>query len=240
MGGKWGHVSPLKGKPRPQKIHDILIRGELHRGHKHSEATREKMSQAWKTRAPASDATRKKVSDRVKGEKHPMYGKHPSAATLKKQSDSHIGHHLTESQKKKIRQSNIGHYAPSGENSPGWKGGISFEPYCPRFNNKFKERVRTFFGYQCVECGTPQIERKLHVHHVNFRKDTCCSKDVTPLFVALCDSCHGKTGYNREYWQQHFTEIINTYYGGKCYFTVEEMSQLRLITNEGEQCPSIA
>src|SRR5208337_386546 len=29
-----------------------------------------------------------------------------------------------------------------GEKSPGWKGGISFEPYCIKFNKEFKERVR--------------------------------------------------------------------------------------------------
>jgi hypothetical protein len=29
--------------------------------------------------------------------------------------------------------------------------------------------------------------------------------------------------------RKHFTEIINTYYGGKCYLSKEEMTQLTAI-----------
>ena len=111
---------------------------------------------------------------------------------------------------------------PKGEKSVHWKGGISFEPYCPKFNKEFKERVRAFFDYKCVECGTPQKETKLGVHHVNFDKQSCCN-DKVPLFVPLCPSCHTKTIHNREHSEQYFTEIINNYYGGRCYCTKEEM-----------------
>ena len=111
----------------------------------------------------------------------------------------------------------------AGPKSHLWKGGVSFEPYCPKFTREFKERVRAFFGYRCVECGVSQNGEKLGVHHVNFRKDACCSEDAIPLFVSLCRSCHSETNHNREYWQQHFTELINTHYGGKCYFSKEEM-----------------
>jgi len=38
------------------------------------------------------------------------------------------------------------------------------------------------------------------------------------------ESCHSKTGHNRLYWQQHFTDMINQYYEGKCYFTFDEMN----------------
>ena len=113
----------------------------------------------------------------------------------------------------------------SGPNGGNWKGGISFEPYCVKFNEDFKNRVRAFFGYCCVECGTPQNGIKLHVHHVNFNKQTCCN-DATPLFVPLCKSCHPKTNFDREYWEQHFTSIITNYYKGKCYFTKEEFVEM--------------
>jgi len=103
-----------------------------------------------------------------------------------------------------------------GENHPNWQGGIAFEPYCPKFNDKFKERVRAFFGYICVECGTPEKGERLHIHHVNFNKETCCDNS-TPLFVPLCRSCHGKTGHNRPFWQYWFTEMINLTYGGHCW-----------------------
>lgn len=138
---------------------------------------------------------------------------------------------------KKIGESNKGHPVSAevrkilseshkGEKSPTWKGGVSFEPYCPKFNAELKERVRVFFGNICVECGNPQNGKKHQVHHVNFNKMTCCD-GTPPLFVTLCRSCHSKTIYNRPYWEQHFTDMINQYYGGKCYLTKEEMECLK-------------
>ena len=116
-----------------------------------------------------------------------------------------------------------------GEKSSQWKGGISFLPYCVKCNEFFKECVRAFYGYCCVECGNPQNGTRLAVHHVNYHKDSGCNPDVPMLFVALCPtiagkpSCHSKTNHNRDYWENHFTEMINGYYQGKCYFTEEEM-----------------
>jgi len=115
-----------------------------------------------------------------------------------------------------------------GENNPAWCGGVSFGPYCPKFNKEFKERVRAYFGHQCVECGHvwQEGEPKLDVHHVNFNKETCCD-DTIPLFVPLCHwKCHTKTNHNRIFWQYWFTEMINRLYGGKCYFSKEEYEAL--------------
>ena len=111
------------------------------------------------------------------------------------------------------------------ENSPSWKGGISFGKYCYKFNNKFKERVRKFFRRKCIECGKTEKEngRKLDVHHVNYDKMVCCN-DVRPLFAAVCRSCNAKANKDREFWENHYTEIIKTKYNGKCYFTKEETS----------------
>jgi hypothetical protein len=36
--------------------------------------------------------------------------------------------------------------------------------------------------------------------------------------VPVCPGeCHGLTNANREYWERHFTRIINEQYGGRCY-----------------------
>jgi hypothetical protein len=118
------------------------------------------------------------------------------------------------------------------ENHPAWQGGIS-PHYCEKFNNDFKNRVRAFFHYCCAECGMSEedhitkIGKSLGVHHVNYDKATCCNGAV-PFFVPLCGSCHSKTNSKtkRTYWQTHFTELINTKYGGKCYYTKEEWAAL--------------
>jgi endogenous inhibitor of DNA gyrase (YacG/DUF329 family) len=136
-----------------------------------------------------------------------------------------------------------------GENNPNWTGGS--KEYCEKWSLEFRRRIRAFFDFICAECGTPQIEKLLHCHHVYYDKKACCSvnengKYFSNLgikehsytfeivgdpnkFIALCDNCHKKTSgkKNREYWARHFEEIINNYYVGKSYFTKEEYEKIR-------------
>jgi len=108
-----------------------------------------------------------------------------------------------------------------------WYGNLRYYDdrpiYCEKFNRDFRERTRAFRGYVCFECGEPQNGERLHVHHVHYDKKMCCNgspHDVVPL----CRGCHSKTNYNRDYWEDHFTELIYAYDPeGKCYFTKEEM-----------------
>ena len=184
----------------------------------HTVEAKQKMSIAkkgrpsWNKGKPLTPEHRRKVSEsrigKFCGNKNPMYGRCQSEETRKKISEASKKQMTTPELLEKL----------SGENASNWKGGISFEPYCMKFNREFKERVRAFFGYKCTECGTPQNGIKLHVHHVNFNKETCCDSSI-PLFIALCSSCHGKTGHNRPYWEQHFTEMITSKYDGKCYIS---------------------
>jgi len=205
-----------------------------------------KNSEAHKGKHP-SEITRRKTSDSLKGipkskdhvrkVREALIGRKLSPDALQKNIESHKN--PSEETRNKLRMANLGKChtkdtrikmseSHKGEKSYQWRGGISFEPYCPKFTKEFKERVRAFFGYTCPECGTPQNGKKLSVHHVNFRKDSCCADDVAPLFIPLCIPCHTKTNHNREYWQNHFTEMINGFYGEKCYFTKEEMKNYEL------------
>jgi len=98
---------------------------------------------------------------------------------------------------------NIFHSKESaGAKNPNWRGGTSFEPYCPKFNEAFKESVREKFGRVCFLCPTSEEEngKKLSVHHVDYNKDCLCG-DTKCEFVPLCLSCHSKTNYNRDYWE---------------------------------------
>jgi uncharacterized protein (DUF983 family) len=97
----------------------------------------------------------------------------------------------------------------SGENNHGWQGGISFEPYCPKFNEAFRESIREKFGRICFLCPTTEEENgtKLSVHHVNYDKNCLCN-DSDCEFVPLCMPCHLKTNFNREYWEEMIMEKL--------------------------------
>lgn len=198
-------------------------------GRKHSEETKLKMSIARKGKPKTPEHSRK-IGESQKG-------KLISNETRVRISKSNIGRKLSEESKNNISKGKIGIKRPDvsirlrGSKCHLWKGGISFEPYCQKFNSEFKERVRAFFGYRCVECGMQQTTYRLPVHHVNFDKQSCCN-ETPPLFVVLCRSCHTKTNTKRDYWENHFTEMIINYHGGKCYLTVEEMLLLNTKSSE--------
>jgi hypothetical protein len=87
----------------------------------------------------------------------------------------------------------------SGDNHPNWNGGKSFEPYCPRFNLRAKEKVRNLFDRRCVLCGASETSGKHKVHHIDYNKMQGCKGKPWNL-VPLCASCHSKTNYTRWYW----------------------------------------
>jgi hypothetical protein len=131
-----------------------------------------------------------------------------------------------------------------------WYGNVRYtEPqYCVLWKD-VNPRVHSFFNYKCVECGEPENGRSHIGHHVFYVKKACCwynengiyytnlnAKDHKEndycigsnpnYFVILCSKCHGKTNgnfANRKKWADHFKELIDTQYNGKCYFTKEEM-----------------
>lgn len=166
-----------------------------------------------------SDETRKRISDAKKGCVYSDERNRRVSAALK-------GRKLSDEQRMKRmgrRPSDETRRKLSGENNHCWKGGISFEPYCVKFNKEFKERVRSFFGRKCVVCGMGEADLgySVFVHHVNYDKGVCCNNNI-PLFVTLCNTCHGRTNKNREQWEETFTALIREEYNGKCYYSKEE------------------
>lgn len=144
------------------------------------------------------------------------HGKQRTPEMLKKMSIAHKGKPHTSEWSKKIGE------AQKGEKSHCWKGGRSFEPYCPRFNDEFRERVRKFFNHKCLNCGKSQEEngRLLSVHHVLYNKKACCD-DSIPLFAPLCVKCHAKNQRPDHPMNKSLVEKIDTVYGGKCYLPKE-------------------
>lgn len=95
----------------------------------------------------------------------------------------------------------------SGSKNGNWKGGITEQKYCYKFNNSFKEYIRDKFNRTCYICGKTENElnKKLSVHHIDYNKSSICNGKEW-AFVPLCASCHSKTNGNRWYW---FNLLIN-------------------------------
>lgn len=114
------------------------------------------------------------------------------------------------------------------EKNPRWLGGISFEPYCPKWTPELRERIRAFFNYECVICGktTEENGEALSCHHVEYNKQACCDGKIVH-FAALCRKCHNKTNSNRSNWEDILHKIIDEIYDDKSYYTKEEWSELK-------------
>jgi len=114
-------------------------------------------------------------------------------------------------------------------------GGITPSPYCEKFTLEFRDRVRSYWGYACFECGTPEFahidkrgrQRKLTVHHVHYDKQMCCNGSPRDV-ILLCVGCNTRANKDRDVWEEYFTRLIYMYHpDGKCYFTKEEMKSYR-------------
>jgi hypothetical protein len=203
--------------------------------------------------SPLSEETKQKLSRALSGSNNPNYGKKLSSSHIDalrlpkteiakirmsaaKKSDinfinklvarnkSKIGTNHTYEHKVKISESGIGGH---------WYGNVKHidsPVYCEKFNSDFKMRTRAYWGNMCFECGELQTTRNLDVHHVHYDKKMCCNgspHDVVPL----CKSCHNATNHDRDYWENHFTDMLYKKDPlGKCFFTKEEM----LLYNGGD------
>ena len=230
-----------RGKPRSEECKRKTA--AAHRGMKRSKETRKRISESLKGKPTWNKGKPETEEQRLKrcGKNNPNWGKSPSEETRKKISIAGKGRRFTDEHKKKIGESNkrrgvsektlikMSDTQKKRHLDAQWYGSVRYSDgpqYCEKWNENLRERVRAFFGYQCVECGTPQNGRKLHVHHVHYNKKLCCD-DTPRSLIALCISCHLRTNFDREYWSKHFQEMIDIYYGGKCWFTKEEMAAYR-------------
>ena len=113
------------------------------------------------------------------GENNPFYGKRHKEETLNK---------------------------ISGENNHGWNGGSSYIDYPKEFNNRLKEKIRKRDKFTCQECGytQKQLGYTLHVHHIDYNKKNCNENNL----ISLCRTCHMKTNYNRNDWENYYREKL--------------------------------
>lgn len=202
-------------------------------GKKHSEETRKKMSERHKG-VPHSKEHSENIGKALKGreitwtDKLRKYrtGKKASEETKQKMSKSHVGKNnhqfgkkLSGDHRQKISETRIERGVAVGCKNPQYIDGRKSFPYCPKFNERRKRAVRTFFDFMCIACGCQQDENiiylkgkgfrfeKLAVHHVDHDKEQGCNGKPFNL-LPFCRSCHSKEGNRQEEYRQYVNNTM--------------------------------
>jgi len=153
-----------KGKSKSKEHKQKISLSE--KGKVVSEETKNKLREAWKKRTPITDGTKQKLSE-------------------SSQKIAKSGYYQSENYRKLVSM------GKQGLDLESWKGFVSFEPYCHKFNYALKEKIRNKYSRICVLCGKSEIEngRRLDVHHIDGDKMQGCEGKKF-LLVPLCHSCH--------------------------------------------------
>ena len=88
----------------------------------------------------------------------------------------------------------------AGKRNGAWKGGIARLPYPYEFY-KAKKQVNKRDELKCGLCDKFGKE----THHIDYNK----KNNQLENLITLCPSCHSKTNFNREKWQQFFQEAFS-------------------------------
>ena len=215
-GGENNPMFGRKGKENPrwkEKIHKIcLVCGEpfdVVPSRKNEKCCRTKcrlklLSERMKR--PRTQEQKDKQSEfmieRYIGEKNPNFGKHFSQAIKDKISKS-----LSGEKNHMFGKKNPAHAERMrGKGNPNYIDGRGNEPYTLEFNKQLKAIIRRRDGYKCQKCGCPEIEnnRRLDIHHIDYRKDNCIPTNL----ISLCFKCNIAVNYNRPHWTEYFTKRI--------------------------------
>lgn len=92
----------------------------------------------------------------------------------------------------------------TGEKSHAWRGGLSFLPYCEKFNTKLKDKIRNRDNCICQNCGVKENGEKHNIHHVNYDKENCY-----PNLITVCRSCNSIANSNRDKWEIFYMNKLN-------------------------------
>lgn len=158
-----------------------------------------------------SENTRKKISDAVKklwnDGKYVMTKEHHDkiiSTQIGKKRKS-WGHHSEETKKKASERMKKNPIRMLGDKHPGWRGGISFEPYGMEFNKRLKMAIKERDGSICIECGISGNKRRICVHHIDYNKRNNDSMNL----ISLCEVCHSKTNWRIEDWRKYYSNKVN-------------------------------
>lgn len=187
----WGYICssrPGRGLFCCRQCRTIYQQGKrvLPESYKHSFETKLRIGKASLGRH-LSEASKKKISDKNKGENNGMYGK--------THSDEY----------KKILS------AKRGEQTPNWKGGITKENKLIRTCAPYATWRKTIFerdNYTCQICH--ERGGKLRAHHIKRFSDYLELRLKTENGITICTVCDYEFVFNREkQWETYFLNILN-------------------------------
>jgi len=99
-----------------------------------------------------------------------------------------------------------------GPLASNWKGGISANPYpLIWIDRKFTAYIKKRDGHKCQNTLCKGTSNRLARHHIDGNKQNCELWNV----ILICISCNTiaegrkKGGHSREWWENHYSEIMN-------------------------------
>ena len=97
-----------------------------------------------------------------------------------------------------------------GENSPSWRGGISFEPYCPLWSDKgYKADIRERDSNICQNPYCFRTDKVLNIHHIDYDKKNCHPSNL----ITICRTCNARANVQRDWHTKWYQVIMNKKYG---------------------------
>jgi hypothetical protein len=108
-----------------------------------------------------------------------------------------------------------------GPGNPGWKGGISCEPYCEVWLDRdFKESIRIRDNYECQNPFCNGKSTNLCIHHIDYNKKNCHPSNI----ITICRSCNAIANFNREWHTSFYKEIMRRNNFSKNQINQEDLS----------------
>lgn len=98
-----------------------------------------------------------------------------------------------------------------GDGNSNWVGGKSFEPYSQEFNDDLKQKIKSRDNFVCRLCGLEDGDNfcgngyGLSIHHIDYDK----TNNKQSNLISMCNSCHGKTNYNRDVWKNLLSDLLS-------------------------------
>jgi len=171
-------------------------------GFKHSKKTKHKMSEKAKLRTGNKNSNWKGGKTFKKyycncGEEisfdNALYGK---------------GHcrecYLVELKKRLMENNPLDKFDRFGKSNPNYIHGESRFPYPIEFSKKLKRRIKERDNGICQNCK----DIGSIIHHIDYDKDNCVEINL----VTLCNKCHSKSNFNRDYWYAFYSYKIGEKY----------------------------